>query len=86
MKNETRFEKFPKLIAAEARKERAVSLLNSSAGRLKKIEDLLMLTRIDLVELKRTGFRQGLPELVVDVTELKSEIERLEVKQRAIDL
>jgi hypothetical protein len=31
-----------------------------------------------LVELKRTGSRKGLPELVADVTKLKSEIDRLE--------
>jgi len=38
----------------------------------------LMRTRVDLAELKRTGAREGLPELLADVTELKSEIEQLE--------
>jgi hypothetical protein len=37
-----------------------------------------MRTRVDLAELKRTGAREGLPELLADVTELKSEIEQLE--------
>ena len=56
-------------------------LLNSSARHLENVEDLLMRARVDLVELKRTGFREGLPELVADVTKLKSEIERLEETQ-----
>lgn len=42
-----------------------------------------MRTRIDLVELKRTGSRQVLPELLADVTKLKSEIEQLESHQAA---
>ena len=61
-----------------ARKERAVTLFNSGARPLEKAEELLMRTRIDLVELKRTGSRQVLPELLADVTKLKSEIEQLE--------
>jgi hypothetical protein len=64
-------------IAVEARKERAEILLNSGARPLENVEDLLMRARVGLVELKRTGFRQGLPQLVADVTKLKSEIERL---------
>jgi hypothetical protein len=50
-----------------------VSLLN-----LNRVEDLLMRTRIELVELKRTGSLQGLPELTADVTKLKGKLERLE--------
>ncbi len=69
---------FPQPVAVEARKERAVNLLNSGARPLENVEDLLMRARVDLVELKRTGSRKGLPELVADVTKLKSEIERLE--------
>jgi hypothetical protein len=68
-------------IAVGARKERAVRLLNSGARHLENVEDLLMRARVDLVELKRTGFREGLPELVADVARLKSEIERLEETQ-----
>ena len=62
----------------DARKKRAVTLFNSGARPLEKAEELLMRTRIELVELKRTGFREGLPELVADATKLKSEVERLE--------
>jgi len=65
-------------IAVEVRKERAMSLLNRGARPLENVEDLLMRARVDLVELKRTGFREGLPELVADATKLKSEVERLE--------
>ena len=65
-------------IAVEVRKERAMSLLNRGARPLENVEDLLMRARVDLVELKRTGFREGLPELLADVTKLKSEIEQLE--------
>jgi hypothetical protein len=32
---------------------------------------------VDLAELKRTGAREGLPELLDDVTELKREIEQI---------
>ena len=64
-------------IVLEDRKERAVRLLNSGARPLENVEDLLMRARVDLVELKRTGFREGLPELVADVTKLKREIDRL---------
>lgn len=60
------------------RKERAVTLLNAGARPLAKAEALLMRTRIDFVELKRTGSRQVLPKLLDDVNRLKSEIERLE--------
>ena len=63
---------------AVAREERAASLLNRNAPLLENVEDLLMRTRVDLAELKRTGAREGLPELLADVTELKSEIEQLE--------
>jgi hypothetical protein len=68
-------------IAVEDRKERAVRLLNSGARPLENVEDLLMRARVDLVELKRTGSREGLPELVADVTKLKREIDRLEKTQ-----
>jgi hypothetical protein len=65
-------------VAVEARNERATSLLNSGARPLENVEDLLMRARVDLAEIKRTGAREGLPELLADVTKLKSEIERLE--------
>jgi len=65
-------------IAVDARKIRAVNLLNSGARSLENVEDLLMRARVDLVELKRTGSRERLSELVADVINLKSEIERLE--------
>jgi hypothetical protein len=65
-------------IAVEARKERAASLLDSCARPLENVEDLLMRTRVDLAELKRTGAREGFSELVADVTKLKSEVEQLE--------
>jgi len=68
----------PQPIAVEARKDRAVRLLKRGARPLENVEDLLMRARVGLVELKRTGFREGLPELVADVTKLKSEIDRLE--------
>jgi hypothetical protein len=55
-----------------------VNLLNSGARSLENVEDLLMRARVDLVELKRAGPRERLSELVADVTNLKSEIERLE--------
>jgi hypothetical protein len=35
--------------------EREASLLDSSAWPLENVEDLLMRTRVDLAELKRTG-------------------------------
>ena len=35
--------------------ERAAGLLDSSARPLENVEDLLMRTRVDLAELKRTG-------------------------------
>jgi hypothetical protein len=69
---------FRQPVSVDARKARAVSLLNCGARSLENIEDLLMRARVDLVELKRTGLREGLSELVADVTKLKSEIERLE--------
>jgi hypothetical protein len=65
-------------VAVEAREERAASLLDRNTRPLENVEDLLMRTRVDLAELKRTGAREGLPELLADVTELKSEIEQLE--------
>ena len=58
--------------------ERPTGLFDSSARHLENVEGLLMRTRVDLAELKRTGAREGLPELLADVTELKSEIEQLE--------
>ena len=67
------------------RKERAVSLLNAGARPLAKAEALLMRTRIDFVELKRTGSRQVLPELLADVTKLKCEIEQLETTSKDPD-
>jgi hypothetical protein len=65
-------------VAVEVREEPAASLLDRNARPLENVEDLLMRTRVDLAELKRTGAREGLPELLADVTELKSEIEQLE--------
>ena len=65
-------------VAVEAREEPAASLLDRNTRPLENVEDLLMRTRVDLAELKRTGAREGLPELLADVTELKSEIEQLE--------
>jgi hypothetical protein len=71
------FEKSQQPKEAEARKNRAVSLLNGDALPLNNVENLLMRARVDLGELKR-GSRQGLPELMADLAELKSEIEQLE--------
>lgn len=68
---------FQQPAAVGARKARAETLLNSSARSWENIEDLLMRARVELVELKRTGAREGLSELAADVTRLKSEIERL---------
>lgn len=65
-------------VAVEVREEPAASLLDRNTRPLENVEDLLMRTRVDLAELKRTGAREGLPELLADVTELKSEIEQLE--------
>jgi hypothetical protein len=62
----------------EAREDRAVAWFNSSARPVEKAEELLKRTRTKLVEFKRTGSRQALPELLADVTKLKSEIERIE--------
>jgi hypothetical protein len=59
--------------------------LNGGARSLENIEDLLMRARVDLVELKRTGLREGLSELVADVTRLKGEIERLEEPREVMD-
>jgi hypothetical protein len=72
------FEKSQQPKEAEARKNRAVSWLNGDAQPLNNVENLLVRARVDLGELKRTGSRQGLPELMADVAELKSEIEQLE--------
>ena len=58
-------------VAAEVREEPAASLLDRNTRPLENVEDLLMRTRVDLAELKRTGAREGLPELLADVTELK---------------
>ena len=55
-----------------------VAVLDSSTRPLEHVEGLLMRARVDLAEVKRTGAREGLPELLADVTELKSEIEQLE--------
>jgi hypothetical protein len=69
----------------EARKNRAVSLLNGNAQPLNNVENLLVRAQVDLGELKRTGSRQGLPELMADVAELKSEIEELENQSKLHD-
>jgi hypothetical protein len=76
---------FRQPISVHARKARAVRLLNGGARSLENIEDLLMRARVDLVELKRTGLREGLSELVADVTRLKGEIERLEEPREVMD-
>ena len=65
-------------VAVEVGKERASSLLDGNARSLENVEDLLMRTRVDMAELKRTGAREGFSELVADVTKLKSEVEQLE--------
>jgi hypothetical protein len=65
-------------IAVKAGKDQAASLLNSGARQLESVEDLLTRARVDLAEVKRTGAREGLPELLADVTKLKSEVEQLE--------
>jgi len=70
-------------IAVKARKDQAASLLNSGARQLENVEDLLMRARVDLAEVKRTGAREGLPELLADVTKLKSEVEQLEERPEA---
>ena len=57
--------------------ERAAGLLDSSARPLENVEDLLMRTRVDLAELKRTGAQASLAELLADATKLKSEVEQL---------
>lgn len=62
----------------DARRERAETLLSSGARPFEKAGELLMRARMDLVELKRTGSRQVLPQLLAEVTKLKREIERLE--------
>jgi len=67
----------PQPIPAEARKERVTGLLNDGARALEDLEDLLMRVRVDLVELKRTGTRDGVSELVADTKKLTREIERL---------
>ena len=66
-------------------KNRAVGLLNGDAQPLNNVENLLVRARVDLGELKRTGSRQGLPELMADVAELKSEIEELENQSKLHD-
>jgi len=63
--------------SVDARKERAVTLFKSGVRPVEKAEELLMRTRMELVELKRTGSRQVLPELLADVVKLKNEIEQL---------
>jgi len=64
-------------VAAVAAKKGPAELLDRSARPLESVEDLLMRARVDLAELKRTGAREGLPELLDDVTELKREIEQI---------
>jgi hypothetical protein len=63
--------------SVDARRERAVTLFESGVRPVEKAEELLMRARMELVELKRTGSRQVLPELLADVTKLKNEIEQL---------
>jgi hypothetical protein len=65
-------------VAAVAAEKGPAGLLDRSARPLESVEDLLMRARVDLAELKRTGAREGLPELLDDVTELKRELEKLE--------
>jgi len=65
-------------VAVEVREEPAASLLDRNARPLENVEDLLMRTRVDVAELKRTGAREGFSELVADVTKLKSEVGQLE--------
>ena len=64
-------------VAAVASEKGPPELLGRSARPLESVEDLLMRARVDLAELKRTGAREGLPELLDDVTELKREIEQI---------
>ena len=64
-------------VAAVTAEEGPAGLLDRSARPLESVEDLLMRARVDLAELKRTGAREGLPELLDDVTELKREIEQI---------
>jgi hypothetical protein len=64
-------------VAAVAAEKGPAGLLDRSARPLESVEDLLMRARVDLAELKRTGAREGLPELLDDVTELKREIEQI---------
>ena len=64
-------------VAAVAAEKGPAELLDRSARPLESVEDLLMRARVDLAELKRTGAREGLPELLDDVTELKREIEQI---------
>jgi hypothetical protein len=61
----------------------AAGLLNSGLQQLKNVEDLLVRARVDLAELKRTGAREGLPELLADMTELKSELEQLKASSKS---
>ena len=74
---ETRLKNSRQTVAV-AREERAASLLNRNARPLKNVEDLLMRTRVDLAELKRTGARESWSELLADMTKLKSELEQLQ--------
>ena len=62
--------------------ERAAGLLDISARLLENVEDLLMRTRVDLAELKRTGAQASLAELLADASQLKSEVERLARRRR----
>jgi len=64
-------------VAAVAAEKGPAGLLDRSARPLESVEDLLMRARVDLAELKRTGAREGLHELLDDVTELKREIEQI---------
>ena len=64
-------------VAAVAAEKGPAGLLDRSARPLESVEDLLMRALVDLAELKRTGAREGLPELLDDVTELKREIEQI---------
>ena len=62
--------------------ERAAGLLDSSARPLENVEDLLMRTRVELAELKRTGAQASLAELLADASQLKSEVEQLAGRRR----
>jgi|EndMetStandDraft_2_1072991.scaffolds.fasta_scaffold30286_7 hypothetical protein len=65
-------------IARPIAADEQLTSLKSASRPLQYLEELLMRARINFAELKRTGAREGLSELLSDVTKLKSEIEQLE--------